>query len=275
MAGTLGKIHDVKEELARHAGAIVTLTALPAGRSVGRHVHDNPYLALHLLGSYRDSGDDGEAAINGPAALFFARGSAHEMVIGAAGLATVIIEFDAALLARAPGLRDLAHSRRWVGGTVGDRATRLARAWLSPETEPRRFGLTLDFLRGAVATPARRSAPSWLAELDARIEAERDAPDVARWAREIGVARPWLARAYRAWRGEGLAETLRRKRVERAALVMEETDLPLAEIAIQSGFCDQSHMNRAFNTVIGRTPAEVRAARLGLGRPSVLIPAAR
>jgi len=38
----------------------------------------------------------------------------------------------------------------------------------------------------------------------------------------------------------------------------------LAEIAVEAGFCDQSHMNRAFQAVLGCTPGEVRteAARL-------------
>ena len=62
----------------------------------------------------------------------------------------------------------------------------------------------------------------------------------------------------RAWRGEGIAETLRRRRVERAALRLRGGDAPLADIAAECGFCDQSHMNRAFRIVLGRTPLEVR-----------------
>lgn len=68
----------------------------------------------------------------------------------------------------------------------------------------------------------------------------------------------WLARAYRAWRGEGLMETLRRRRVERATLQLRESAVGLAEIAAECGFCDQSHMNRVFRAVLGRTPLEVR-----------------
>ena len=68
----------------------------------------------------------------------------------------------------------------------------------------------------------------------------------------------WLARAYRAWRGEGMAETARRRRVERATLALREGAEPLAEIAVACGFADQSHMNRAFRAVLGRTPLEVR-----------------
>jgi transcriptional regulator GlxA family with amidase domain len=69
----------------------------------------------------------------------------------------------------------------------------------------------------------------------------------------------WLARAYRAWRGEGLADTVRRRRVERGALLLRMSDTPLAEVAVACGFCDQSHMNRSFRAVLGRTPLDVRS----------------
>ena len=66
--------------------------------------------------------------------------------------------------------------------------------------------------------------------------------------------------------GEGLHETLRRKRLERAALLLRNTDAPPADIALATGFCDQSHMIRGFRAVLGRTPLEVRAEREFLSR---------
>jgi AraC family transcriptional regulator len=271
VADTLGTIHDVREELARDSGAIASLTALAAGRRVECHVHANPYLALHVLGSYRDQGDDGEVWVNGPAALFFPAGSAHQMDIGRAGLATVIIEFDSIMLNRAVAQAvGLKRSLSWVGGNVGRRAHRLARIWLSGATEERRFELTIAFLNAALAARPRALAPSWLAQLEAQIDGLYDAPEVERWAQQVGLTQPRLARAYRHWHGEGLGESIRRRRVEAAAILLESTDLPLADIAAHAGFCDQSHMNRAFRKSLGRTPAATRAARLGLSREQSL-----
>ncbi len=267
MASTLGSIHDVREELARSSGAIASLTALAAGRVVECHAHANPYLALHVLGSYRDHGDDGDASIDGPAALFFPAGSAHEMAIGEFGLATVIIEFDSATLHRtAAGTAGLKRSRSWVGGEVGRRARGLASAWLSGRAEQRPFDLTVAFLNAALSTTPRVCVPSWLGHLEALICAEYRAPNVERWAKQVGVTRPRLARAYRDWYGEGLGAAIRRRRVEAAAILLESTELQLAEVAAQAGFCDQSHMNRAFRKSLGRTPAVTRAARLGLSK---------
>ena len=61
MQKRLGKIHDVREELGRDPTAIASLTVIQGRRKVPAHVHSNPYLALHVLGSYRDGDEQGEA----------------------------------------------------------------------------------------------------------------------------------------------------------------------------------------------------------------------
>lgn len=268
MSGKLGKIHDVAEELARSAGAIASLTILGAERRVPAHDHANPYLSLHVLGGYRESDDAGEAFIGGPAAMFFPAGSAHEMAIGPQGLVTVIIEFDSDRLRKTVGgAAELKRSRRWIGGEVGCRASQLARAWLSCAPDDRRFAMTEAFLRSAMGAGPRRPAPPWLEELDALIRVQGATTLSDNLARQSGVSRHWLTRAYRQWRGEGLGEAVRRRRVAAAAMLLESSDMGLAAVAAEAGFCDQSHMNRAFKRLVGRTPAAVRAARLGLSRP--------
>lgn len=271
MFGTLGTIHDVREEIARASGAIANLTCLSAGRRVPSHLHSNPYLSLHVLGSYRDAGDEGGVAMTGPSALFFPAGSAHEMDVGKFGLATVIIEFDESALRHALGsTTKLNRFHAWTGGEIGRQASGLARSWLSRGCETQKFDLTFSFLSSAISMAPRAQSPTWLDHLDLLIDAEFGAPDVGRWAKEIGVTRAWLARAYRDWRAEGLGETIGRRRVQTAAILMEEGDTSLAAIAVQAGFCDQSHMNRAFRKFLGRTPAAARSTRLGLSpRPGL------
>jgi transcriptional regulator GlxA family with amidase domain len=56
-----------------------------------------------------------------------------------------------------------------------------------------------------------------------------------------------------------MAEAQRRRRVEAASRLLRFSTQPLAEIAIAAGFFDQSHMNRCFGAVLGRTPLAVRA----------------
>jgi AraC family transcriptional regulator len=79
-------------------------------------------------------------------------------------------------------------------------------------------------------------------------------------AESLNLHPAWLARRYRQATGEGLHETLRRKRVERALTALRASDAPLAEVALDSGFCDQPHMNRCFRQVLGQSPQAYRSA---------------
>jgi len=257
-----GGVHGAAEELARGAVAIARLTVLGAGRRLDEHTHDTPYLSLHLLGSYREQGEAGEVAIDGPAAAFHPAGSAHADAIGGDGLATVVIEFDPSWLARAMAGAALERSRYWVGGPVGRRASRLARAWLGCAAPRERFAATQAFLRAAARGEPPAPKPAWLAALHDLTAEAPDGGSTADLARALGVTPAWLTRAYRESQGEGLGEALRRRRVEAAVRMLTQGALPLAQVACEAGFCDQSHMNRAFNIVLGRTPATVRAQGL-------------
>lgn len=136
-------------------------------------------------------------------------------------------------------------------------ARELAQVWLSQRSEAELMAATSSFLVSAFADDAPRVvAPSWGGR--ALAELAGDAPSTDVIAQRLALHPAWLARAYRAWRGEGMAETVRRKRVEQAALRLRGGAAPLADIAADVGFCDQSHMNRAFRAVLGRTPLEVR-----------------
>ena len=249
------------EPLGGSGGAIARLTALGAGRRIDDHTHDDPYLSLYVLGGYREAGDGGETAIDGPAAAFHPAGSAHADTIGRRGLATVNVEFDPAWLARRLGpWARLDRSRYWIGGEAGRKAADLARAWLGDVPAARCYAMTEAFLQQAAGEDDPGAAPDWLD----RLSDDDDATDPEVLADRLGVSRAWLVRAYRHWRGEGLEEARRRRRVEAAARLIETSSCGLAEIAAEAGFCDQSHMNRAFRLLLGRTPAAVRMSQLGL-----------
>jgi transcriptional regulator GlxA family with amidase domain len=49
-----------------------------------------------------------------------------------------------------------------------------------------------------------------------------------------------------------------RKRVERAKAMLAHTNYSLTEIALASGFSDQSHLARHFRKIFGLTPTQFR-----------------
>lgn len=256
-------MEGVLAELARSTGAVARLTALPGGVTLDDHVHDFPYLSLHVLGAYREHGEAGEVRIAGPCAAFHPAGSAHGDRIEAAGLTTVVIEFDPAWLDHRLG-RDVAPGRSvyWRGGALAASSQALARTCMRGH-RPDTLDQAAGFIARAMQSAAHAPDPAWLARLEALIE-EEGLDQTAALARRLGVTPAWLTRAYRDARGEGLAETLRRRRVEAAIGLLERGGLGLAEVAADAGFCDQSHMNRVFRAVLGRTPAEAQAERARL-----------
>ena len=67
-----------------------------------------------------------------------------------------------------------------------------------------------------------------------------------------------FARAFKQSEGLPPHEYLVRCRVARVRELLTETDLPLAEIALASGFSDQSHCARRFREHVGLTPSGYR-----------------
>ena len=73
-----------------------------------------------------------------------------------------------------------------------------------------------------------------------------------------GLSMYHFARAFKQSEGMAPHEYLIQCRVQRAKDLLAETDLPLSEIALASGFSDQSHCARRFREHVGVTPSSYR-----------------
>jgi AraC-like DNA-binding protein len=242
----------------RLAGAHVSRIMHPPGQRIEAHGHEWPVLALYRLGGYREVADDGAAIdLDGPSVVFQPANAVHADAIGERGLETLSMTFDPAWL-EPDARRALPLRTQWrLGGAAAAAARALARAWLAPAADDACVrAATSRFIETFVLRREMRPPPNWGVQVASTLDA--GARSTAALAHALSLHPAWLARAYRAWRGEGMAETVRRRRVERAMLALRDSASPLADIALAFGFCDQSHMSRAFRAVLGRTPLEVR-----------------
>jgi AraC family transcriptional regulator len=82
-------------------------------------------------------------------------------------------------------------------------------------------------------------------------------------------------RTFKVTFGEAPFAYIARRRIERAQELMVTTNVPLAQIALACGLCDQSHLTRLFRRIVGVSPKAWRreyACRLPgrAGGPAIL-----
>lgn len=221
------------------------------------HAHDWPVLSLFVIGSYQNETEIGERSISGPSAVFYRAGARHRNTIAAVGFEQIEIEFDPRWL----GLEWLPKVpvARWIGGRTGALARCFASACEGELGEDRLREALQGFFKRANSEPKRDSA-GWVGTVTRRLR-EDTSLRVSDLARLVGHHPAWIGSAYRQATGERLQEAAARFRVERATCLLRETDQPYASIALEAGFCDQSHMNRTFRRVLRRSPAAARQER--------------
>jgi AraC family transcriptional regulator len=225
---------------------------------IPEHAHDWPVLSIFVLGRYSNKTERGEMLIAGPSAILYGAGAVHSNVIGPAGFEQIEIEFDPAWLDIEPVPK--ASVSHWLGGRAAAEGRALARFCTQDVEEKHLRSMMQRFIQRAEAhTP---NIPSWIDEASQRFS-EDPSLRIADLAREIGRHPSWLGSAYKSATGEGPAETAARVRLERATQLLRETDQSAVNIAMEAGFCDQSHMSRTFRRVLGRSPSEIRNERSG------------
>jgi AraC family transcriptional regulator len=80
-------------------------------------------------------------------------------------------------------------------------------------------------------------------------------------AEQANVSPFHFARQFRATVGMPPHQFVLRQRVQKALRLIKAGKLPLAQVAVESGFHDQPHFTRAFRKVLGTTPARYVATR--------------
>jgi transcriptional regulator GlxA family with amidase domain len=92
---------------------------------------------------------------------------------------------------------------------------------------------------------------------------------VRRLADVSGVSEAHFARSFRQAFGAPPHRYLLSRRVERAISLLRDTDLPVTDIAFQTGWSSLGTFGRVFRDITGQSPSEVRygaKAADGLGR---------
>jgi AraC family transcriptional regulator len=99
--------------------------------------------------------------------------------------------------------------------------------------------------------------PAWL---DDAVDLARAQQPLVAIARRIGRHPSHVAREFHRHEGVTVGEFARRCRLELAARALREGERSIGEVALDAGFCDQSHFTNAFRRVFGVTPGRMQTA---------------
>ena len=81
-------------------------------------------------------------------------------------------------------------------------------------------------------------------------------------AAEVSLNSLYLPRAFKKVLGQTPHQYVLRRRIERARGLLSNTDMPIVDVALTTGFSSQSHLSNWFLRITGVSPASFRRQRL-------------
>jgi AraC family transcriptional regulator len=220
------------------------------------------YLAVVLEGAVRKSFRRTKSTLDCGSFASIPAGASHSSVFAAAGCEILVIRpanddgaqlFGRLLLElRRVDASAATHLGRRIAGELGARDSS---STLALE------GLALELIAsvGRATTPRAERGTAWLQTVRELLDASVPGlPCLQELAAAVERHPAHLARVFRREYGVTVADYARLRRLEWAAAEIASTDTPLARIALDAGFADQSHFTRAFRRHHGVTPGHYR-----------------
>src|SRR4051812_49342451 len=243
-------------DVAMHEGRFAAGAALPC------HVHEAPVVGLVLEGAGVEEVRGRTRDVSAQDILFTPAYAPHGYRFGTRGRWFNIQLSDSWLARVTDGGPRLAETAQIIHSRTASAWAARVRAEVRERDAVSRLAvdgalllMIADLVRAKSDTAPTR--PRWLAVVEEALEESGTAPpELHELAALAGVQQAHLLRTFRRYHGGTIANWLRRRRVERARIEVARGNRPLSVIAVDAGFADQPHFNRAFRKAFGETPGE-------------------
>jgi len=243
---------------------VLTEAAYDARSRLPPHTHERSYFCFVLHGAYTERYGRREILCKPSSVTFRAADEPHEAFLHDAGGRVFVIEISPRWIEtlRADSL-SLKSAYEFCGGGASRLCARLNREFHKTDTAAKLAieGLAIELLADASRQSNETvcTAPPWLRQArEMIIEHFPETLQLTKIAAAVGVHPVYLATAFRQKFGITIGEFVRKLRIEHACIELSKGDLPLATIALQAGFVDQSHFSKVFKLYVGTTPAKYR-----------------
>jgi AraC family transcriptional regulator len=241
------------------------------------HTHESAYFCLLLAGTYREQVGAKERIFRPFSFTFCPPAFQHRDEIGQHGGRFFTIQLDSQWL---QSIKELGEQAATTPSEIQD--TRAFSPLLHLHREfcrARDAGHAIDSLAVesqtaeligyalGVRVPTERSRPPWLALVLEYLHAHyAEIVRVGTLAACAGVHPIYLARVFRRVHHCSMADYLTVIRVRHACALLGVGEMTLAQIAMMTGFADQSHFTRAFTATVGWPPGAFRRTVFNQGR---------
>ncbi len=249
---------------ARVPGFEITEEVWEQGCVLHAHVHERPHMVVVFEGEFREHEVTGSRLMDGASIVYFPPGLCHAVEFKQrTTLLSIEVEGERAATVKelfaavAPGTLIPGNELFPLSLRIRDELRNKRRS-----SDVVLEALCLEFIALASRLLETRSMPRiapWIQEARRLIgEQYMKKLRLTDIASTLGVSPMSLADGFRRAFDCSVGDYIRRKRVERAIEMLVETDTALGAIAIDAGFCDQSHFVRVFKAQTGMTPSRYR-----------------
>lgn len=244
-------------------GATAFETVYTRPMQVPSHEHDHPYITILLRGHYREPDRRGESYFVPFSAVFHPARVRHSGIVDELGCEFFTLELDSSWMG-AMGINLPVESVfDWHGERILWPMLRLFREYRDSEEQS---SLTMESLIFEIVSAVTRNGQNatvipvhrWRLLQEKIHDSFRESIRVRDLASAAGIHPVHVARLFRRYTGVTPGEYLQQLRVQEACRLMQEPRRSLGEIAFESGFADQSHMNRVVRRFVHCSPGSLR-----------------
>lgn len=233
-----------------------------------RHSHKRSLFCFVIQGGYRETYGARTRECRSSALLFHPAGELHAEYFHASGGRSFIIEIEPPWLER---MREHfgtdENSINLAGRDFEPLVRKLYNEFLQMDEasvliiEGLMFEIVGESVRHCTAYDGRRQPPRWLRQARELLR-ERFAERLTleEVAKTVGVHPVHLAQTFHKNYRCTVGDFVRRLRIEYACRELAVSEVPIVDIALAAGFCDQSHFTRTFKRCTGVPPSQYRGS---------------
>lgn len=259
-----GEFYGLKRQQFKTTAFVFTKVESQVKKQVPIHTHENAHFLFVMKGEYEASVRNKKQSYSSPTVLYYPAGTTHSDRFQTTGgkFLTVSLtpETNEVLL---EGVNFFDYSKDFLHPEISLLGTRISGELQSPDhlSSIVLEALASELLGFAIRSRASRAIkpPSWLKRAYELLN-DRCNQDitVAEIAVTVGVHPLHLARTFRKFFNCSPGEYLRKRRIELASDLLQNSKKTLVEIALACGFADQSQFTRSFKQITGTTPSDFR-----------------